>query len=341
VSETVTRLLVIDSDNVRRGMLACTLPPDRYEITFAKTPETGLDVLTETRAQVVLIGYDPSTADLCQRIHALPNGEKCVLGLIDERFCNELTATTLAESAGADFALPFPFDLTLLEGHLDKLLEEPSRSGAGDPSITPVSEPVPQYSATDGAAPRDQADPEALWESFRSRVEQLHEELDQLDYYRLLDVPPNASGAWIKEAYFQRSIEFHPDRFVQLDDRALAQKIYELFKRITEAFEALMNPETRTKYDYQRGRPNAAARLARVEPARSRSGMQPALPRLDAETDAGRKYVRFAETARRDGKLKSARTYLRLALQYEPQNPRLRARLDQLTNDLNAKDAAS
>ena len=41
-------VLIIDSDNVRRGMLACSLPTTRYVLRFAKTAEVGLDLLARS-----------------------------------------------------------------------------------------------------------------------------------------------------------------------------------------------------------------------------------------------------------------------------------------------------
>ena len=48
------RVLIIDSDTVRRGMLACTLPASRYSLEFARSAEKGLDLLASLQPDVVI-----------------------------------------------------------------------------------------------------------------------------------------------------------------------------------------------------------------------------------------------------------------------------------------------
>jgi molecular chaperone DnaJ len=62
------------------------------------------------------------------------------------------------------------------------------------------------------------------------------------DFYTLLGVPRDASGADIKKAYRKLAMEFHPDRNSDpgAEDR---------FKEITEAYEVLGDPAQRVVYD--------------------------------------------------------------------------------------------
>jgi len=63
------------------------------------------------------------------------------------------------------------------------------------------------------------------------------------DYYKVLDVPRNASEADIKKAYRRLAMKFHPDR--NPGDKSAEDK----FKEAKEAYEVLSEPSKRGVYD--------------------------------------------------------------------------------------------
>jgi curved DNA-binding protein len=63
------------------------------------------------------------------------------------------------------------------------------------------------------------------------------------DYYKILDVPREASNEDIKKAFRKLARKYHPD--VAKDKKAAEEK----FKEINEAYEVLGDPENRKKYD--------------------------------------------------------------------------------------------
>jgi len=65
------------------------------------------------------------------------------------------------------------------------------------------------------------------------------------DYYEVLGVPRSASVDQIKKAYRKLALKWHPDRHKGAD----AAKAEETFKRVSEAYEVLSDPEKRKKYD--------------------------------------------------------------------------------------------
>jgi len=65
----------------------------------------------------------------------------------------------------------------------------------------------------------------------------------EMDYYKLLSVPPDASVKAIKNAYRKLAIRYHPDK--NPDDPAA----HDRFQEITEAYLVLLNPIQRLAYD--------------------------------------------------------------------------------------------
>src|SRR6202022_2150728 len=63
------------------------------------------------------------------------------------------------------------------------------------------------------------------------------------DYYKILNVPREASSEDIKKAFRKLARQYHPD--VAKDKKDAEEK----FKQINEAYEVLSDPEKRKKYD--------------------------------------------------------------------------------------------
>lgn len=66
----------------------------------------------------------------------------------------------------------------------------------------------------------------------------------ELNYYKILDVPQNASSNEIKRAYRLKSKLLHPDK-----NNSPNAKI--LFQLLNEAYRTLINPEKRRWYDFK------------------------------------------------------------------------------------------
>ncbi|MHB8126900.1 MAG: DnaJ C-terminal domain-containing protein [Desulfitobacteriaceae bacterium] len=67
--------------------------------------------------------------------------------------------------------------------------------------------------------------------------------MDFKDYYNVLGVKPDADSKTIKKTYHQLAKKYHPD--VNPGDKNAESK----FKEVTEAYQAIIDPEKRKKYD--------------------------------------------------------------------------------------------
>jgi DnaJ-class molecular chaperone len=66
------------------------------------------------------------------------------------------------------------------------------------------------------------------------------------DYYKILDLAPNASEEQVRKAYRRLALRYHPDR--NPDDAAAGER----FREIAEAYGVLMDPAKRRQYDQLR-----------------------------------------------------------------------------------------
>ncbi|XP_037085532.1 dnaJ homolog subfamily B member 3-like isoform X2 [Pollicipes pollicipes] len=65
-----------------------------------------------------------------------------------------------------------------------------------------------------------------------------------VDYYRILEVPRNASAEHIKKAYRKLALQWHPDKNLNNKEAATIR-----FKEISEAYEVLSDEKKRKVYD--------------------------------------------------------------------------------------------
>jgi curved DNA-binding protein len=63
------------------------------------------------------------------------------------------------------------------------------------------------------------------------------------DYYKILGIDKKASAALIKKAYRKLALKYHPDKTE--GDKAMEIK----FKKISEAYAVLSDPEKKNQYD--------------------------------------------------------------------------------------------
>ena len=81
----------------------------------------------------------------------------------------------------------------------------------------------------------------------------LHQFLERIesaeDHYEVLDLTPNVGAGQIKEVYYTLARSYHPDRFHLKAGTSLHSRLSAAFARVTQAYEALSDPTSRSTYD--------------------------------------------------------------------------------------------
>ncbi len=129
----------------------------------------------------------------------------------------------------------------------------PSKGGGGAPSaprradsavarmLTPPDEPLYK--------PAELDEPAEISLEVKKRILNAFYALEERNYYELLGVPRDAEKKAIRSAYFELSRLFHPDAFFGKKLGSFKTKMEVVFKRLTEAYEALGRAAKRKEYD--------------------------------------------------------------------------------------------
>ena len=164
-------------------------------------------------------------------------------------------------------------------------------------------------------------DESQLGKRLAKRVRAMYRQLERADFYELLGVSQQVDFAGVRQAYYELSLEFHPDRFFLLRSGDLKEKIYAIYRRVGEAFRVLGDEAQRQAYDSALRTKGAGPRTD----TRSPDALDAA-----ANTDSAQRYVELAQAAFAAGDVNHARLMLTLASAVEQDNPSLRTALGQV-----------
>lgn len=141
--------------------------------------------------------------------------------------------------------------------------------------------------------------------------------LEELDYYQVLELQPDAPTSAIRSAYHAVSRRFHPDTHREASSE-LQQQVARIAKRITEAYSVLRDPRRRQVYDRQLAGDRARLRMplaeAEAQADRQRREQQ------EGRTPNGRRYFALARADVARGDRAAAERNLKTALTFEPDN---------------------
>lgn len=175
---------------------------------------------------------------------------------------------------------------------------------------------------------------------FQAQVRDLARELPTLDFYALLGVTRRATEEQIRDGFFERAKEYHPDRHFGKAAGAYVGLLAEIYKRVMAAYEVLKDRELRRAYDRSLGAPapavNRSRRTLATGAARQRS--QRVLAGLKRQLGVGRALARRhferAREALQRGDRERARALLRMATSIDPSEPDYAAALGEVAIDL-------
>lgn len=135
--------------------------------------------------------------------------------------------------------------------------------------------------------------------------------MKRVDYYALFGVDRGASADAIRAAFHAFARRYHPDRHAGAS-ALVRERAAAIYRRGTEGYRVLMNPESRRRYD---------AALAGKKPE------SPSQGRVRISSPRARPFAVRAQEAHQAGDYKAAKLNLKLALQHDPGNARLEALL--------------
>ncbi|MCU0664126.1 MAG: DnaJ domain-containing protein [Myxococcota bacterium] len=148
---------------------------------------------------------------------------------------------------------------------------------------------------------------------FDDTVLKIHGVLDKLDYYRLLGVDRSAGVADVKKAFYAIAAKFHPDRNRAADPK-VQEALYDIFKRLNEAYRVLS--ESAKRHAYDEGLAEGTLRLSNE----SRLASVPKTPEETIKSREARQFYMQAEGALQKNNLLQAELHLKLAKAREPGN---------------------
>ncbi len=162
--------------------------------------------------------------------------------------------------------------------------------------------------------------------------------LDDLDYYDLLEVEDGVAVDDVRRAFHAFALRYHPDRFAGAAPEK-QERAAHIYRRGAEAYRVLCDREQRRAYDEQRARgklrfdPDDVVVASR--PAPSTEG--PPSQSIQVKSPRARPFVQKAAEAYRKQDWAMARLNLQLALQHEPGNVLLEARLAHVEQQISKK----
>ncbi|MGQ0507754.1 MAG: J domain-containing protein, partial [Myxococcaceae bacterium] len=166
---------------------------------------------------------------------------------------------------------------------------------------------------------------------------------NELDYFQLLKLTPEATPAEIKKSFYSESRTYHPDRFYQLNDPELKARVNDVYKRVTEAYAVLRDDQKRRKYVVDIAGADRAQKIRFTETSEAETKQQ---AKKEAEeqigtTPKGRQFYATGLAEFQAGRWAGAERNFKMALTFEPSNPRYKEKLLESQTKINDASKAA
>lgn len=145
----------------------------------------------------------------------------------------------------------------------------------------------------------------------------MSDRLDELDYYRLLKVPADATADQIRAAFHRFALKYHPDNHSGGDPERHARAA-DVYRRGAEAYRVLRDHGARQRYDAALAQGQKRLRGDEQKKAEPRAGAGVASLNIRA-----RPFWAKARLAAKNGDYQNAKLNLGIALQHHPDHPGL------------------
>jgi curved DNA-binding protein CbpA len=107
----------------------------------------------------------------------------------------------------------------------------------------------PKVTSAEEALPTLIEDDVDLTAEQQAHVADVFGKLESITHYELLGVPRAADKKAIKRAYYDRTSDFHPDRYFRKQLGSFKGMMQAIFAKMTEAHDVLCDTERRAAYD--------------------------------------------------------------------------------------------
>lgn len=177
-----------------------------------------------------------------------------------------------------------------------------------------------------------------------AEVAQYLEYLQDLNFYQVLQLPPEGDAADIRRSYFRLMREYHPDRFMKEQNPQTRDQLKEIFRILTRAYETLAHPQSRRQYDLTI--PDFTGALEKEDDLAFEalwSGDIGPGPLPDANPDLAKSFYDSALSDFQNGHYEAAELNFKLAASLDPKEDSYQAGLAKTRRILHrsqAKDAA-